>query len=132
MTVVNKYNVPVGIVTRKELLGMHIEHSLHRSHHGGGHEHDEKDKTHVVDNPLDGAHMDWLYQKVHLKHVWRMTRSSIRLFVCSRYTEGRYIYQPADLGIHTSVEYTFVVANGKNNISFLKLKQIQKFYFQVI
>ena len=42
------------------------------------------------------------------------------------------IYQPADLGIHTSVEYTFVVANGKNNISILKLKQIQKFYFQVI
>jgi CBS-domain-containing membrane protein len=59
MTVVNKYNVPVGIVTRKELLGMHIEHSLHHSHHGGGgHVHDEKNKTHVVDNPLDGAHMD--------------------------------------------------------------------------
>ena len=63
MTVVNKYNVPVGIVTRKELLGMHIEHSLHHSHHGGGHEHDEKDKTHVVDNPLDGAHMDWIIKK---------------------------------------------------------------------
>ena len=39
VTVVDEHNTPVGIITRKELLGMHIEQCLHHSEgdHGDGH-----------------------------------------------------------------------------------------------
>ena len=31
LTVVNKMNAPVGMITRKDLIGMHIEHAVHAS-----------------------------------------------------------------------------------------------------
>lgn len=50
MTVVDSRNCPVGMVTRKELLGMHIEHGIHSSHH------DVHDAESV--NPLESQHVD--------------------------------------------------------------------------
>ena len=52
LTVVDKFNVPVGIVTRKDLLGMHIEQSLHEDH---GTAHDVA--TEKI-NPLDNTTID--------------------------------------------------------------------------
>ena len=54
MTIVNSHNCPVGMVTRKELLGMHIEHGIHSSqHHGTTH-----DVEHDRLNPLESQHVD--------------------------------------------------------------------------
>jgi predicted transcriptional regulator len=34
LTVVDKHNVPIGMISRKELIGMHIEHAVaHGDHH---------------------------------------------------------------------------------------------------
>ena len=52
LTVVDKFNVPVGIVTRKDLLGMHIEQSLHEDH-GSAH-----DVVTEKINPLDHTTID--------------------------------------------------------------------------
>ena len=55
MTIVNKYNVPVGIITRKELLGMHIEHGVHSHSHVHVDNHDIKEHDSI--NPLE-SHLD--------------------------------------------------------------------------
>jgi chloride channel 7 len=50
MTIVNKKNNPVGMISRKDLLGMHIEKSLHHNHH---HDIEKEESLNPLDEHLD-------------------------------------------------------------------------------